>query len=84
MCSELTTKTTEQRRWRQWTYFTLCSSVSIVNFDQLNVWWEKSIELAEVKLRFHQLTMVALDTKELNRFSNSSKLKMLTLSVSVK
>ena len=35
ICSSLTIKTPEPR-----TYFTLCSSVSIVNFDQVNADWE--------------------------------------------
>ena len=43
ICSKLTIKTPEQRHWRRsgvfivtfWTYFTPCSSISIVNFEQV-------------------------------------------------
>ena len=43
ICPKLTIKTPE---WRQgfycqlWTYFTLCSSVSIVNFEHVNAGWK--------------------------------------------
>ena len=40
ICSELTIKTLERRQWRQlWTYFTPCSSVSIVNFEHVIAGW---------------------------------------------
>ena len=39
ICSNLTIKISEQRRWHL-TYFTPCSIVSIVNFEQVNVGWE--------------------------------------------
>ena len=40
-CSNLTIKTPERRQWRQchMTYFTLFSSVSIIDFEQVNVSW---------------------------------------------
>ena len=48
ICSKLTTKTPEWRDWRRygvsiinfWTCFTPCSSVSIVNFEQVNAGWD--------------------------------------------
>ena len=44
MCSKLTIKTPERRQWRIfWTYFTPCSSVSIVNFEQVIAGWEIEI-----------------------------------------
>ena len=36
ICSKLTVKTQERRQSRLWTYFTPCSSVSTVNFRQVN------------------------------------------------
>ena len=45
ICSKLTIKTPERRHWLYcwlWTYFTPCSSVSIVNFEQVNAGWEGS------------------------------------------
>ena len=39
ICSKLTINTPERRHWRR-TYFTPCSSVSIVNFEQVNAGWE--------------------------------------------
>ena len=47
ICSKLTIKTPERRNWRRsgvfiinfGTYFTPCSSVSIVNFEQVNTGW---------------------------------------------
>ena len=45
ICSKLTIKTSERRQWRRcfhcqlWTYFTSWSSVSIVNFEQVNAGW---------------------------------------------
>ena len=55
--SELTIKIPERRHWHRsgtfvvnfeqlWTYFTPCSSVSIVNFEQVNAGWEDSPKLA--------------------------------------
>ena len=46
--SNLTIKTPERRQWRRsggfycklWTYFTVCSSVSIVKFEQVNAGWD--------------------------------------------
>ena len=35
----LTIKTPERRRWKRCKYFTPCSSVSIVNFEQVNAGW---------------------------------------------
>ena len=42
ICWELTVKTPERRQWRHWHYFTLFSSVSIIEFEQLNSGWEAS------------------------------------------
>ena len=47
ICSKLIIKTPERRHWRRcgvfiiklWTYFTPCSSVSIVDFEQVNAGW---------------------------------------------
>ena len=39
ICSALTIKAPELRHWL-WTYFTPFSSVSVVNFKQVNVSWE--------------------------------------------
>ena len=38
-CSKSTVETPERRQWRQWIYFTPFSSVSIVEFEQVNVSW---------------------------------------------
>ena len=38
MCSKLTKKAPERRQWFR-TYFTYCSVVSIVEFEQVNVGW---------------------------------------------
>ena len=35
----LTIKTPERGRWKRCKYFTPCSSVSIVNFEQVNAGW---------------------------------------------
>ena len=48
ICSKFTIKTPEWRHWRRssvvivnfWTFFTTCSSVSVANFEQVNVNWE--------------------------------------------
>ena len=39
ICSKLTIKIPERRRWHFWTYFTHCFSVSIVNFKQVIAGW---------------------------------------------
>ena len=39
ICSKLTIKTPERHQWL-WTYFTAFSSVSIVDFEQVNVSWD--------------------------------------------
>ena len=45
ICSKLTIKASERHQWRRcfhcqlWTYFTSWSSVSIVNFEQVNAGW---------------------------------------------
>ena len=44
ICSKLTIKTPERRHWRlishlPVSYFTPCSSVSIVNFEKVNAAW---------------------------------------------
>ena len=47
MCSKLTIKTSERREWRRsdvfvvnfWTYFTPCSSVSVVDFGYVIAGW---------------------------------------------
>ena len=41
ICSKSTTKTSEQRQWHcwLWTYFTTCSTVSIVNFEHVITGW---------------------------------------------
>ena len=41
ICSKLTIKTAEPRRWR---CFTPCSSVAMVNFEQVNVSWVDKYE----------------------------------------
>ena len=46
ICSKLTIKIPERR---QWPYFTLCSSVSIVNFEQVNAGCVASIAQKEIK-----------------------------------
>ena len=52
MCSKLTMSTTEKRQSRRsgvfiilvsWTYSTPISNVSIVEFEQVNIWWEDPI-----------------------------------------
>ena len=43
---KLTIKTPE-RRQTSWTYFTSCSSVSIVNFEQVNSGWEGYLGLCQ-------------------------------------
>ena len=50
ICSNLTIKTTERRQWRlsgvlmlSLNNFTPCSSVSIVNFEQVNAGWDTII-----------------------------------------
>ena len=49
ICSKLTIKAPERRHWRRsgvfivdWTYFTPCASVSIVNLEHVNADWEIS------------------------------------------
>ena len=50
ICSKLTIKTPERRHWRHsgvfivnLTYFTPCSSVSIVNFERVTADWVHSV-----------------------------------------
>ena len=50
ICSKLTIKTPEPRQWRGSsvlivTYFTPCSSIVIVNFEQVNVGWKRPLFL---------------------------------------
>ena len=49
ICSKLTIKTPERRQWRRsdvfivnFEYISLSSTVSIINFEQVNVSWETS------------------------------------------
>ena len=41
ICSKLTTKIPERRHGVVWTYFTPCSSDSIVNFERVNAGWDR-------------------------------------------
>ena len=54
ICSQLTIKTPERRPILNelWTYFTPCSSVSIVNFEQVNAGWEYTKRLTHFWLMF--------------------------------
>ena len=45
MCSQLTIKTPDQRHWRR-------SSVSIVNFEQVNVSWDENNLAADMNKGF--------------------------------
>ena len=56
---KLTIKTPEQRYWScsgvfivNWSYFTPFSSVSTVNFEQVNVSWVWTLEVNQVKYKF--------------------------------
>ena len=58
ICLKLTVKTPERRHWRIWTYFTLCSSVSVVNFEQVNADWGVNIK-DFIKYQPHQSSVLS-------------------------
>ena len=49
ICSKLTIKTPEWRQWL-WTYFKPCSTVSIVNFEQVIPSWEHSYKQHQAEI----------------------------------
>ena len=66
ICSRVTIKTPERRQWRfywkLWTYFSPLSSVSIVDFEDVNICWEGNVVFLkhiEIGLRYIFLTICA-------------------------
>ena len=51
ICSNVTTKTPERRHWRR--------SVSIVNFEQVNIGWDSVTQCTAVKLKINISKMIA-------------------------
>ena len=58
ICSTLTTKTPEQRQWRRSgvfvvnfeKYFTICTSISSVNFEHVIAGWETPSNSSQIKI----------------------------------
>ena len=72
ICSKLTIKTPERHQWL-WTYFTAFSSVSIVDFEQVNVsWGSKNIFFRTDKVEGASLKKVAINVSLSHLISNKS------------
>ena len=88
ICSKLTIKTTERRQFwclycELWTYFTLCSTVSFVNFEQINAGWVEELLLLIHQGVFRFLSKIELFAKivdgwtPITIFANNFPLQML-------
>ena len=74
MCSKLTMRTTEKRQSRRsgvfiilmsWTYSTPFSNVSIVEFEQVNIWWEDPIfYIKPMLIKSQKIFKIAITIKE--------------------
>ena len=77
ICSELTIKTPDRRRWCCRTYFTPCSSVSIVNFEQVNAGWVLGSNLQMSCFAFASKCPNPLQPRKMCEICSKSTLKKL-------
>ena len=58
ICSKLTIKIPERRRWHICTYFTPCSSVFIVNFEKVDAGRANAVNLLKVSSNYNKTTLI--------------------------